>query len=182
MADQNPTKSTKFQGIQFDSNALSQLPVPAQPITTIPVNPLPVTPPDSWTPLGSADSAVAGVNEGASQPLQGGNAHLAPYFQFLGRLTGQAGTINDSFAVGQHLLTGRVENALIETGGVVGQGVGATTGYAMGSGLVSIIGGASLSSTPPGWLVVGGGMALGAFGASEGSTTGKDLTAQAPTS
>ena len=174
MSDENASESTKFQGIQFDSSALSQLPVPAQPITTIPINALPVTVPDSWTPLGGNDSAVAGVNEGASQPPQGANVHLVPYLQFVGRLTGAAGTINDSFAVGQHLLTGRVENALIEVGGVVGQTAGATIGYAGGSLIV-----AGASSTPPGWLVVGSGMVLSGFGAFGGSTTGKDLTAQA---
>lgn len=157
---------------------MSRLPVPAKPITTIPVNPLQVTPPDSWTPLGGADSAVAGINEGASQPLQGTHAHLGPYFQFLGRLTGAAGAVNDSIAVGQHLLTGRAENALIETGGVVGQGFGASTGYIVGRGGLTLIGAAS-STTPPGWLVTGGAMLTAGFVAWGGSRTAKDLTAQA---
>ncbi len=125
MPSQNRTEASKFAGIRFDAAAFGHLTNPGQLIGTVAVNPLPVQLPDSWTPLGGADSTVAGTEQATAHPPSGSLGHLASEFRFVNNVSGPLGTANDMVAVGQHLVTGQFQSVLIEAGGVVGQDAGA---------------------------------------------------------
>ncbi|MBT0569089.1 cadherin-like domain-containing protein [Curvibacter sp. CHRR-16] len=156
-------KNNPFAGIKFDLSKLSAVSAPANLTQGITVPSLPVKQPDTWTPLGSFDSVNAGIEQTASK-LPSNVWHSRP----VEALTGRLGVANDGIAVVQHLIQGRMEDAAIEFGGVVGQGGGAAIGY----GVTSLV----VGTTPTGTALKFG---VATFGAYIGSNTGKDLTASA---
>ena len=96
------------------------------------------------------------------------------YLQMFGKAGGVAGTGLGLYTAGKNVydapepLKGQV--VAQETGGILGGAGGSTLGTGLG-----VLGVGALAATPPGWVVIGGGILGGAIGGYLGSESGKDF-------